>query len=53
LLTPHVQPTHTLCSDLRTPFGGVKDSGLGREGGKFSLDFYSEWKNVCVFVGAP
>lgn len=41
------------CRDLRTPFGGVKDSGLGREGGKFSLDFYSEWKNVCVFMGAP
>jgi aminomuconate-semialdehyde/2-hydroxymuconate-6-semialdehyde dehydrogenase len=36
--------------DLRTPFGGVKDSGVGREGGRFSLDFYSEWKNVCVAV---
>ena len=29
-------------SDLRTPFGGVKDSGLGREGGQHSLDFYTE-----------
>lgn len=34
--------------DLRTPFGGAKDSGLGREGGAHSLDFYSELKNVCV-----
>jgi aminomuconate-semialdehyde/2-hydroxymuconate-6-semialdehyde dehydrogenase len=34
--------------DLRTPFGGSKLSGLGREGGQHSLDFYSELKNVCV-----
>jgi aminomuconate-semialdehyde/2-hydroxymuconate-6-semialdehyde dehydrogenase len=34
--------------DLRTPFGGVKDSGIGREGGPYSLDFYSELKNVCI-----
>jgi aminomuconate-semialdehyde/2-hydroxymuconate-6-semialdehyde dehydrogenase len=34
--------------DLRTPFGGVKDSGIGREGGPHSLDFFSELKNVCV-----
>lgn len=34
--------------DLRTPFGGAKLSGLGREGGRYSLDFYSELKNVCV-----
>jgi aminomuconate-semialdehyde/2-hydroxymuconate-6-semialdehyde dehydrogenase len=34
--------------DLRTPFGGAKASGLGREGGAWSLDFYSELKNVCV-----
>ena len=34
--------------DLRTPFGGVKDSGVGREGGPHSLDFFSELKNVCV-----
>ena len=39
--------------DLRTPFGGTKASGVGREGGAFSLDFYSELKNVCVFVGPP
>ena len=38
--------------DLRTPFGGVKGSGVGREGGVFSLDFYSEMKNVCVAIGA-
>lgn len=34
--------------DLRVPFGGAKASGLGREGGKHSLDFYSEMTNVCV-----
>lgn len=34
--------------DLRTPFGGVKDSGIGREGGIYSLDFYTEIKNVCI-----
>jgi aminomuconate-semialdehyde/2-hydroxymuconate-6-semialdehyde dehydrogenase len=40
-----------LLRDLRTPFGGVKDSGVGREGGRHSLEFYSEFKNVCVFIG--
>ncbi|MCB9254763.1 MAG: aldehyde dehydrogenase [Bdellovibrionaceae bacterium] len=34
--------------DLRVPFGGQKRSGLGREGGAFSLDFYSEWKSVSI-----
>lgn len=34
--------------DLRTPFGGVKLSGIGREGGRHSLDFYSETKTICV-----
>jgi aminomuconate-semialdehyde/2-hydroxymuconate-6-semialdehyde dehydrogenase len=34
--------------DLRTPFGGVKASGVGREGGVHSLHFYSELTNVCV-----
>jgi len=34
--------------DLRSPFGGVGLSGIGREGGGFSLDFYSELTNVCV-----
>ncbi len=36
--------------DLRTPFGGSKLSGLGREGGRYSLDFYSETTNVCIKV---
>jgi aminomuconate-semialdehyde/2-hydroxymuconate-6-semialdehyde dehydrogenase len=35
--------------DLRTPFGGSKRSGIGREGGVHSLEFYSELRNVCVF----
>lgn len=37
-----------LLRDLRTPFGGVKASGLGREGGFEALDFFTEPKNVCV-----
>jgi aminomuconate-semialdehyde/2-hydroxymuconate-6-semialdehyde dehydrogenase len=36
--------------DLRTPFGGAKLSGFGREGGRHSMDFYSEPTNVCVRV---
>ena len=34
--------------DLRTPFGGVKLSGVGREGGVHSLNFYSEPTNICI-----
>ncbi len=39
-----------LLRDLRTPFGGVKDSGMGREGGFEALRFFTEEKNVCVKV---
>jgi aminomuconate-semialdehyde/2-hydroxymuconate-6-semialdehyde dehydrogenase len=34
--------------DLRVPFGGTKASGLGREGGQHSFDFFTETKTVCV-----
>lgn len=34
--------------DLRTPFGGSKQSGIGREGGVHSLEFYTETRNICV-----
>jgi len=34
--------------DLRTPFGGMKDSGVGREGGFEALKFFTETKNVCI-----
>ncbi len=34
--------------DLRTPFGGMKSSGIGREGGIHSFEFYSELSNVCI-----
>ena len=34
--------------DLRVPFGGVKDSGVGREGGMWSIGFFSEAINICV-----
>ncbi len=37
--------------DLRTPFGGVKASGLGREGGRHSIDFYTESRIVHVALG--
>lgn len=37
-----------LLRDLRTPFGGMKNSGVGREGGLEALRFFTEAKNVCV-----
>lgn len=37
-----------LLRDLRTPFGGVKASGVGREGGFQALEFFTEPKNVCI-----
>ena len=42
-----------LLRDLRTPFGGVKDSGVGREGGFEALRFFTEEKNVCVKLSEP
>ena len=39
-----------LLRDLRTPFGGVKQSGLGREGGFEALHFFTEPKNVCIAI---
>jgi 5-carboxymethyl-2-hydroxymuconic-semialdehyde dehydrogenase len=36
---------------LPTPFGGMKASGIGRDGGDYSFDFYMETKNVCVALG--
>ena len=37
-----------LVRDLRTPFGGMKNSGVGREGGWEALRFFTEQKNVCI-----
>jgi len=37
--------------DLRTPFGGAKMSGLGRQGGRFSMEFWTEPKLVCIAYG--
>lgn len=37
-----------LLRDLRTPFGGMKESGVGREGGFEALHFFTEAKNVCI-----
>lgn len=34
--------------DLRVPFGGAKQSGIGREGGHYGYEFYYETKNVCL-----
>ena len=39
-----------LLRDLRIPFGGMKSSGLGREGGFKSLEFFTEPKNICVKI---
>ncbi|CAM4201761.1 5-carboxymethyl-2-hydroxymuconate semialdehyde dehydrogenase [Kerstersia similis] len=38
--------------DLRQPFGGVKASGTGREGGDYSLEVFTEIKNVCISMGS-
>ena len=37
-----------LLRDLRVPFGGVKQSGVGREGGDEAIRFFTEPKNVCI-----
>jgi acyl-CoA reductase-like NAD-dependent aldehyde dehydrogenase len=37
--------------DLRTPFGGAKMSGLGRQGGRFSMEFWTEPKLICIAYG--
>ena len=39
--------------DLRTPFGGMKESGVGREGGAEAMRFFTEPRNVCVQLGQP
>lgn len=42
-----------LLRDLRTLFGGVKDSGVGREGGFEALNFFTEEKNICIKLSEP
>jgi len=37
---------------LPSPFGGMKHSGIGRDGGDYSFDFYMETKNVCIAMGS-
>lgn len=37
-----------LVRDLNMPFGGMKDSGTGREGGKYSTEFFTEEKTICI-----
>jgi len=39
-----------LVRDLRTPFGGMKQSGMGREGGSEALRFFTEQKNICTSI---
>jgi 5-carboxymethyl-2-hydroxymuconic-semialdehyde dehydrogenase len=36
---------------LPAPFGGIKASGIGRDGGDYSFDFYMETKNICLAHG--
>lgn len=38
--------------DLRQPFGGIKASGTGREGGEYSFEVFTEAKNVCISMGS-
>jgi 5-carboxymethyl-2-hydroxymuconic-semialdehyde dehydrogenase len=38
--------------DLRQPFGGIKQSGTGREGGEYSLEVFTEAKNICISMGS-
>ena len=38
--------------NLPSPFGGIKMSGIGRDGGDYSFDFYMETKNVCIAMGS-
>ncbi|EED97359.1 5-carboxymethyl-2-hydroxymuconate semialdehyde dehydrogenase [Burkholderia multivorans] len=38
--------------DLRQPFGGVKASGTGREGGEYSFEVFAEVRNVCISMGS-
>jgi aminomuconate-semialdehyde/2-hydroxymuconate-6-semialdehyde dehydrogenase len=42
-----------LMRDLRTPFGGMGQSGLGREGGAEAMRFFTEPRNVCIALPAP
>ncbi len=38
--------------DLRQPFGGIKQSGIAREGGEYSFETFCEVKNICVSMGS-
>lgn len=38
--------------DLRQPFGGIKGSGIGREGGEYSFEVFTELKNICISMGS-
>jgi 5-carboxymethyl-2-hydroxymuconic-semialdehyde dehydrogenase len=42
-----------LFRDIRTPFGGIKQSGFGRDGGHYGLDFYTQTKNICIALQPP
>ena len=48
--TGMVWPNSQNVRDLRTPFGGVKDSGIGREGGHYAFDFYCEQQTLHVSI---
>ena len=37
--------------NLPSPFGGMKQSGIGRDGGDYSFEFYMETKNICIAHG--
>ncbi len=41
-----------LVRDLTAPFGGIGISGIGREGGEYALDFYSDLKSLQILEGS-
>lgn len=42
-----------LVSTAVSPFGGVKESGMGREGSRYGIEEYLEIKSICIDVGTP
>lgn len=53
VFSPHNDLACLLRCVFRVPFGGVKQSGIGREGGAHSIDFYTQQKTVCIKYNSP
>ena len=48
IIHPDTYGALEMVRDLRTPFGGLKQSGYGKEGGEDALRFFTEQKNICI-----